>query len=198
MKLIIFDHPQDVTQEELNNDLLLLPEWRRKKALSYHFLIDQVLCAKAYLLLKQGLKEAYGISGNPEFEYVGHEKPILKDYPGIHFNLSHCKRGVLCVIDNEPIGCDIEEIEKSLDLDVCHYCYSDSEIAEITSSKHPCTEFTKYWTKKEACLKLTGEGINDDLPSLFSETTLSKIAIKTTVCEDKGFIYTIAKYSHQI
>lgn len=194
MKLILFDHPQDVTQEELSNDLLLLPEWRRKKVLSYHFLIDQVLCAKAYLLLKQGLKEAYGICENPKFEYIGHGKPVLRDYPDVHFNLSHCKRGVLCVIDNEPIGCDIEEIEQSLDLNLCHFCYSDSEIAEITASKDSCVEFTKFWTMKEAYLKLTGEGINDDLPSLFSEYTLSRITMDTTVCKEKGFVYTIGKF----
>lgn len=112
--LQVFDHPQDVTQEELQQDLLLLPEWRRQNASSYRFLIDQVLCAKAYLLLKNGLKEVYDITGNPVFEYVKHEKPVLRDYPDIHFNLSHCRRGIMCVIDDMPIGCDIEEIESTL------------------------------------------------------------------------------------
>ena len=88
MYLQVFEHPQDVTREELNKDLLLLPQWRRKKVLSYRFLIDQVLCAKAYMLLKDGLREAYGIVDNPTFEYVKHEKPVLRDYPNIHFNLS--------------------------------------------------------------------------------------------------------------
>ena len=55
MHLQVFDHPQDVTREELNRDFLQLPQWRRKKVLSYRFLIDQVLCAKAYMLLKNGL-----------------------------------------------------------------------------------------------------------------------------------------------
>ena len=122
----VFDHPQDVTQEELQQDLLLLPEWRRQKVLSYHLLIDQVLCAKAYLLLKNGLREVYGITENLAFDYVRHEKPVLRDYPHIHFNLSHCKRGVMCVIDDMPIGCDIEEIESTLDIDLCHVCFNDN------------------------------------------------------------------------
>lgn len=150
MHLLLFDHPQNVTQEELNIDLLLLPSWRREKVLSYKFLIDQVLCAKAYLLLKQGLKEAYGIDENPIFDYEDHDKPILREHPEIHFNLSHCKRGVLCVIDDEPIGCDIEEIEETLDLNLCHFCYNDEEVKTITSSLNPCVEFTKLWTKKGA------------------------------------------------
>lgn len=195
MKILLFDHPQDVTQIELQKDLLLLPEWRRKKALSYKFLIDQVLCTKAYLLLKNGLKDVYGIDSNPVFDYVRHDKPILKDYPHIHFNLSHCKRGVLCVIDDQPIGCDIEEIEESLDLNLCHFCYNDEEVANITSSATPCIEFTKLWTKKEAVLKLTGEGINDNLPSLFTPALTNSIIMDTHVCQDKGFVYSICRYS---
>lgn len=195
MHLQVFDHPQDVTQEELNQDLLLLPQWRQKKVLSYRFLIDQVLCAKAYLLLKNGLREAYGIVGNPAFEYVMHEKPVLRDYPEIHFNLSHCRRGVMCVIDDQPIGCDIEEIEKKLDLGLCHFCYNDSEVQAIVSSTDPCVEFTKLWTKKEAALKLTGEGINDDLPSLFTHDTLDRLTFDTTVRKDCGFVYTVCRYT---
>lgn len=44
----------------------------------------------------------HGITGNPVFEYVKHEKPVLRDYPDIHFNLSHCRRGIMCVIDDMP------------------------------------------------------------------------------------------------
>ena len=193
MHLFLFDHPQDVTQEELNKDLLLLPLWRRKKALSYKFLIDQVLCTKAYLLLKNGLKEAYGIDANPDFEYIRHDKPILKDYPHIHFNLSHCKRGVLCVIDDQPIGCDIEEIEEKLDLNLCRYCYNEQEIADIIAADDPCVAFTRYWTIKEAVLKITGEGINDNLPSLLTPSLLSRYSFDTQIYTDKGFVYTVCQ-----
>ncbi len=194
MHLLLFDRPQHVTQEELQKDLLLLPEWRQKKVLSFHFLIDRVLCAKAYLLLKKGLKHYYGIDGNPQFDYIRHDKPVLRDYPHIHFNLSHCKKGVLCVLNNQPIGCDIEEIEASLDIDLCHFCYNDSEITSIINAADPCVEFTKWWTKKESAMKLTGEGINDDLPSLFTPQTLSRLSFDTVVRKDLGFVYTVCCY----
>ena len=198
MYLQVFDHPQDVSREELNRDFLLLPQWRRKKVLSYRFLIDQVLCAKAYMLLKTGLREVYGIVDNPTFEYVMHEKPVLRDYPDIHFNLSHCRRGVLCVIDDHPIGCDIEKIEQTLDIDLCHFCYNDNEVDGILSAEDPCVEFTKLWTRKEATLKLTGEGLNDDLPSLFTSDTLNRMIFDTVVRKDKGFVYTVCRYKPSI
>lgn len=195
MYLQVFDHPQDVTQEELQQDLLLLPEWRRQKALSYRFLIDQVLCAKAYLLLKNGLREVYGITDNPAFDYVRHEKPVLRDYPDIHFNLSHCHRGIMCVIDDMPIGCDIEEIESTLDIDLCHVCFNDNEVAGITSAADPCVTFTKLWTMKEAVLKLTGDGISDDLPKLFDGDLLQRVHFQTVVDRNNGFVYTICQDS---
>lgn len=194
MNCFLFDHPNTVTQEELKNDLLLLPEWRRMKALSYRFLIDQVLCTKAYLLLQRGLVENYGIEEELVFEYVGYGKPILRDYPDIHFNLSHCKRGVLCVIDNRPVGCDIEEIESKLDLDLCRKCFNDKEISKIISSSDSCLEFTKLWTMKESYLKLTGDGINDNLTTLFTKDLLGSITFDTHVCMEKGYVYSICKY----
>lgn len=187
-----------MTAEELEHDLRFLPAWRREKALSYHFLIDRVLCTKAYLLLCQGLREEYNIyKVMPSFDYINHDKPVLREYPHIHFNLSHCKRGVMCVVDDEPIGCDIEEIEEKLDFNLCKYCFNDDEIARIRSADNPCVEFTKLWTIKEAVLKLTGEGINDNLPALLTEQLLDTLSIETHVCEEHGFVYSICKYRHQ-
>lgn len=192
MLVLLHDHPQTVTQEELQRDLLLLPEWRQQKVLSFRFLIDRVLSAKAYLLLCQGLRQKYGITEMPSFDYVGHEKPILRGYPDIHFNLSHCRQGVLCVIDDEPVGCDIEEIEPQLDLDLVHHCFNEQEAASITSSDNPCIAFTRLWTIKEAALKLTGEGISDDLPSLF-ERTSPTYRFLTRECPDHHFVYSVAR-----
>lgn len=59
MHLYLFNNPQAVTQEEWEQDFLLLPSWRQQKVLKYRFLLDRVLCTKAFLLLKQGLQEIF-------------------------------------------------------------------------------------------------------------------------------------------
>lgn len=190
----LFDHPQDVTQEELERDLQLLPPWRRELALKFRFKEGRVLCSKAYLLLKEGLQRQYGIDVNPRFEYGPHEKPFLPDYPDIHFNLSHCPNGVLCVIDDKPVGCDIERIFDTLKMDLVRYCCCDSEIAEITSSDNPCAAFSRIWTMKEACLKLTGEGLCDDLKTLLSDSARRcSVHFETHVCPERSFVYTICQ-----
>ena len=187
----LFDHPHTVTQEELERDLQLLPPWRRELALKFRFLAGQVLCTKAYLLLKEGLRQQYGIDDNPRFGYGPHEKPFLPDYPDIHFNLSHCPNGVMCAIDDRPVGCDIERIQDSLKMDLVNYCCSDSEIAEITSSDNPGAAFIRLWTMKESYLKLTGEGLTDSLKSLLSDSVMKSVRFDTHICTDRGFVYTV-------
>ena len=51
----------------------------------------------------------------PEFSYGEHGKPFLKNYPDWHFNISHCKNAVCCVLSRENVGIDIEEIKRCVD-----------------------------------------------------------------------------------
>ena len=62
----IFDNPAAVSEQMLKDEMLELPLWRLRKVRSFKFLIDRVLCTEAYLLLKRGLKEGYGIDCTPE------------------------------------------------------------------------------------------------------------------------------------
>ncbi len=190
----LFDHPQTVSEEELNNDLTLLPEWRRKEALSFRFHIDRVLCCKAYLLLADELRLNYGFQVNPDFDFLAHGKPVLRGYDDIHFNLSHCHKGVLCTVSRQPVGCDIEEIVKDVSTDVCHHCMSEQETAGILNAENPCEEFTRLWTMKEAYLKLTGHGLVDNLPALLTPQVMREIELTTTVCRDKGFIFSLCEW----
>lgn len=193
-----FNHPEQVTEARWQVDYLRLPPWRQEKAIFYQFLLDRVLCTQAYLLLEEGLRERYNVKREIFFEYIAHEKPILKGYPDIHFNLSHCKKGVLCVIDERPIGCDIEQIEERLDQTVMRHCFNDAEIAQILASSRPEIEFTKFWTMKEAILKLTGEGINDELPSLMTPELVKRLDMRTTVVEEQGYVYSICQYREEL
>lgn len=194
MELLISYDPQDVTAEGLEKLLAQLPEWRREKALSFLKPIDRVLCAEAYLLLCRILEEKYGICEQPSFAYGHNGKPVLEHYPDIHFNLSHCHRGVLCVVDDKPVGCDIEEFSSELHRDLCQWCFSQDETSRILASDTPIEEFTRLWTMKEAMLKLSGEGLRDDMARLLTPDTLAAVDMQTTVDRERGLAYSICRY----
>ncbi|MCR5624027.1 MAG: 4'-phosphopantetheinyl transferase superfamily protein, partial [Lachnospiraceae bacterium] len=104
---------------------------------------------------------------------------------------SHCKKGVLCVIDEKPVGCDIEQIPEKLNMSVCRKCFNEDEIDKILNADNPCVEFTKFWTKKEALLKLSGIGITVDLKNILNKENTFDKSIQTIVCEEKGYVYSV-------
>ncbi len=192
MRAAIDDSIHDVTPEQLDAELRRLPRWRRMQALAFRFHTDRVLCTHAYLLLEKLLHEEYGIPAAPVFGYVSAGKPVLKDYPDIHFNMSHCPEGVMCVVGDIPVGCDIEPVMESVDEALLRHCANPREAEAILASPDPCIEFTRLWTVKESVLKLTGEGLSDDLPGLLTPDLLRNLHLETHVCPDKGYVWSVA------
>lgn len=193
MKVWLYEIPDSVDEAELKQDLEALPAWRRKEAEAFRFSIDKMQNAKAYLLLCQGLREQYGIFDQPVFGYGEHGKPFLIDYPQIHFNLSHCSQGVICVMDDSPVGCDVETIPTCLDQDLLEACFSMAEQDEILQAANPQIEFARLWTCKEALLKLHGIGLVDSLPSLLTSPWTDGVSFTTEVYGQTKFAYTICK-----
>ncbi|MEG0456338.1 MAG: 4'-phosphopantetheinyl transferase superfamily protein, partial [Bacteroides sp.] len=139
-------------------------------------------------LLQKGLKQEYGIFELPLFEYNEFGKPSLTRYPAIHFNMSHCKRAVVCLLANHPVGVDVEEITP-FDPDVARYVLNSKEYERMVSSDNPAEEFTILWTMKESLIKLTGVGIDDELlPDLLQD--ILKYNFQTTVNREKGYVTT--------
>ena len=115
---------------DLEAALKEISEQRREQALKFKFELGQRLCVLAYQLLKQGLREEYGITENPVFEYNEHGKPSIVGHPEICFNLSHCKEAVVCAVSDKPVGIDVESIREYRD-SLVHYTMNDEEIQEI-------------------------------------------------------------------
>ena len=191
MTISVHDVPEKIDRMELEAILKSIPAWRLEYALSYRFDIDRYLCARSFTMLREILSSGYGICDCPGFEIATGGKPSLKGHPEIHFNISHCRKGIICAVGPSPVGCDIEEIESRYDADIARRCFNAAEIAEIESSSDPCTAFTAMWTRKEAFLKLSGHGIDDDLPALLADGRASTVSFETTVCSGKGFAYTV-------
>lgn len=180
------DHLQDL---ELADALTRLSEQRREQALRYRHDFGQRACAAAYLLLCEGLRKEYGISELPLFAYGNHGKPSIIGHEEIHFNLSHCREGAVCAISDHPVGIDIESV-RSYNPSLAQYTMNDSELQQIQQATDPALAFTRFWTMKEALLKLTGEGITNHLKGVLLHATAH---FETVVAPDHSYVYTVCQ-----
>ncbi len=177
---------EQCTPEEVQRLLPLVSDERREEALRYKHLFGQFACLKSYVMLREML-ESMGLSHPFIFTKNEHGKPFLKDYPEVHFNLSHCKNGILVAVSDEPVGVDIESYHEAND-SLIRYTMNDEERRIITESDDPVRTFTEYWTKKEAVFKLRGTGITHDLHDLLRGDE----QVETHVNPEKRYAYSIA------
>ena len=178
---------EDIWNFDLEAALKEISEQRREQALKFKHEQGQRLCVLAYQLLKQGLKDEYGIVENPVFDYNEHGKPTIVGHPEICFNLSHCREAAICVLSDRPVGVDVESIREYKD-SLVNYTMNKEEICQIESAENPAAAFIRLWTMKEATMKLIGTGISNDMkmvidPQKYKYTTVDRQRYIYTICE---------------
>ena len=90
-------------------------------------------------------------------------KPYLKDYPNLFFNLSHTDNLILIALADSPVGVDVEKLERNADKEaIIKHFFSEKEQQTFFSQPEELRQlaFVKGWTRKEAILKATGEGLS--------------------------------------
>src|SRR5262249_30459782 len=112
-----------------------------------------------------------------ELVYANHGKPSLTAKfadAGIHFNLAHSDDLALFAFTRAgEVGVDVEWIRPLKDMEELvarFFSARESELfRELAASERPAA-FFNLWTRKEAMLKATGEGIAGSLSAI--EVTL--------------------------
>jgi len=159
----------------------LMSDQRREKVSKIRYESGKVLHVAAFLLLRIALLEVYGINEPVVFEYSDNGKPVLRDHPHIHFNLSHCKYAVACAISDSEIGVDVQDIRSVSDT-VAKRVLTAEEYAGFIATSTPDEYFCEIWAVKEAHLKQTGQGIG----AVMSEFSAGSI-LKKTVFRGKDY-----------
>lgn len=127
------------------------------------------------MILAYGLSREYGIDG-AEVAAAPLGKPYLPEYPAVHFNYSHCRRGILCGISGGEIGVDIERIvpfKERLAARICH----PGELRLFPRAEDKARMLTAVWTAKESYVKYLGTGIRSDLRLLDLSAALEDAAL---------------------
>ena len=176
----------NIADFNLEAALPLLSEQRREQLLKFKHELGRKTCAMAYLLLRQGLQQEYNITEPPIFAYNEHGKPHIVGHDDIHFNMSHCRAGVVCALSDAPIGVDIESIREYND-SLARYTMNEEELQTINAAERPEVAFTRFWTMKEAVMKCKGSGIVNNLKDVLTGVT----GILTTVNERRGYVFSV-------
>jgi 4'-phosphopantetheinyl transferase len=100
------------------------------------------------------------------FRYGPRGKPALADAPAVsdlHFNISHAHGLALFAFTRaREIGIDIEFIRRDMDVEcILQQFFTPCEAAAIRSlpAGEQQTAFFEFWTRKEAYIKATGDGL---------------------------------------
>lgn len=160
----LFKIDADVIFNRIRLDNVLVPEELQKAERFLHQQDRQRYIVRKHVLR---LLLAQFLSLSPleiDFQLTANKKPSVQ---GIQFNVSHSKNCVLIVIASSPAGVDIEYIDPLFQFEeMMELCFNREEEEFVRKSPHPLINFYTLWTRKEAILKATGEGLTDDIPGV--------------------------------
>lgn len=114
------------------------------------------------------------------FNYNKYGKPFLQGYDNLHFNASHSGSWVVCALDNNFLGIDIEKID-CIDLEIAKNFFSAKEYIELMSKAQNQRQpyFFDLWTLKESYIKALGFGLSLPLDSFTIRIINHNILLET-------------------
>ena len=174
---------RDLNDEKYIHYYSLMSEAKKHRVDRFRFQNDKKRTVSGEMLARQAISKWCNIEEESIiFEITEHGKPYVKNL-NVEFNISHSADMVVCIVDDTPVGVDIEKIRHT-DLNAAKWLFNEDEIRYIFECM-PKTEedynyylsetvlhrFFSHWTKKEAYGKLAGTGLGANLNVLADLTT---------------------------
>jgi 4'-phosphopantetheinyl transferase len=161
----------DQPTEQVSRFAVMLSPEEQTRTARFHFERDRNRFAVGRGWLRQLLGQY--LSAPPDrikFEYGARGKPSLSPSATsslLHFNLAHSGGlAVLALTRLCPVGIDVEQIRPLNDVDaIAERFFSPRENISLqaVAAAQKTSAFFHLWTRKEAWLKATGEGIGESL-----------------------------------
>lgn len=136
--------------------------YRRQRIILLKQQKDKIRSLGAAVALNAALR-TYGLEERMmEYELGQHGKPYFRDYPELHFSLSHSGDYALCTMGPQVNGNDIERVRGGRER-VAQRFFAKEEAAWIEEAALPEEReerLFRIWTMKESFLKVTGLGMS--------------------------------------
>ena len=155
--------------ETLTNLPNLLSEQEQARANKFRFDVDRDCFTQTHSALRLALSEVRPDRTPDSWRFATTEKdkPFLADLDSLHFNISHSKSCYAIAIADRPLGVDIERIGRRNDYErLLDLTTHSAERAWLEEGGVEERDFLTVWTRKEAILKATGEGVARDLTEI--------------------------------
>ena len=76
-----------------------------------------------------------------------------------HFSISHTQNYAFCVLAEENVAIDAEELDRPVRMQLVEKVLSESEKAQFDAAEDKNRAFLTFWVLKEAEAKLSGRGL---------------------------------------
>jgi|SRR5579864_4829231 len=107
------------------------------------------------------------LGGTPQavrFRYAGHGKPALEGESGLSFNVSHTNGlALMAFVKQRAIGVDVENVGRKIEAErLAERFFSEHERQAMRrlEGDELRAAFFRCWTRKEAYIKATGDGLS--------------------------------------
>jgi len=180
----VFSFQVDTCYQAIEQHLVLTKE-ELEKADRFHRKQDRESYIVGKHMSRSILSNFLGKSpSNISYQYNSRKKPYIQ---GIHFNTSHSGNQVYFALSQHPLGIDTEYIDPNFDFSAIASTYfSEEEAAYIGHNNSARQNFYTLWTRKEALLKATGEGLVE---------MLAQVPSTGELVEREGSTFSVTSYS---
>jgi len=162
----------ELAETTRDDDFALLDADERARAARFHFERHRGRYVSAHGVLRRLLADRTGRpAASLAFESGPYGKPALVGEPRCAFSLSHCDElALVALADDGEIGVDLERVRELPDLEaLARHCLTPAECRDLTALQPDARPLALLarWTRKEACLKALGTGLQIE-PSSFA------------------------------
>ena len=194
MRVLLFDALKLPSHLTFEIGKLLSPAELRKSS-KFRFQNDRLIYLSGRGMLRKLASEMLKTPADQLIIKEGqYGKPYLQGFEKkLPFNLSNCgtKISIAFEFTEREVGLDIEIIDKNFNYwEMAGHYFSKKECDMVYSHR----DFYRFWTMKEALLKVTGVGLVDDLQLLDMSGKMNRLKIndeRLIPFKDKAFtLYT--------
>ena len=159
------DTGEDCRYEDVRPFLSFVSAERREKTERYHREENKMESLFAGLMLRAALMDQTGLE-NEKLRFAATEegKPYLVGREDLQFSFAHSGGAVALALHSHRIGADLEKLGDYKEA-IARRFFLPEEYSYIEAAEEKEETFVWMWTRKEAYIKMTGEGLQRELHS---------------------------------